>query len=1823
MSDVNDLRAKLAQARAGSANAANEIALKREELRKLKREAAAAARLGAKGAQRAAELDAKAKSLASDIEGKQKQLGSLKANLSAQLHQLTVLADPTKQIESLSAKIPILLFPVRLETRFRHDIVTEGRPTPQLWIRIYPDDCQIDGFEQILTEGEVADATAFWAAMWRAGGFEPQERGAWRAYAGGAGSGRAAYVIAQFKPDLAKKPAKAKAEDVILVIVPRIVPTQPEQDKALDYWTAVWKADGDKTQIDSALNALRLAVGDAQADAIQKDFAPEAAGWDPPKPFKRANITLTFALLELPPAPPTKSGSWTQAPKAAALPDRFVALLYNGGAEVRRVIGLPVQDGLAVAPDPSLPAGDQLKVTNDDLELNDDLRWIADFERAVAVGMGLKIDLSPTQAQNGFERLIVVGLRISSDELASKKLLEDLIAHQHASKAGYSLVPQGSPTNNTESGGAAYTWADDPDTAYDSIFKGADAYAESSDPLARRDGQWLAEALGIDGALLKRVPNANHTDQAEARAMNVALWNGTAGYMLEEMMTPLFSRADIAATRLFFTNNVLGRGPLPAVRVGRQPYGILPALTFSRYRSAVQNNDLVLVSAPNYLQRLHALLTRLDADWKTMSGKAAHVGQSGGDPHQTLLDIVGLHSGSVEYYQRYAKSFEELYNKLVLEDGLYLGAALAVFIAQYSHFVLTGLGADPNLKPPILEKFFYGASHLLSGPLVDDTPLSEAKQIRVYSADNKNYVEWLASASHDAIRRQDFGGKPAPNSLLYLMLRHSMMLAHWDTGLRFLEVRGFVDPAVVRLEPAFIHVQTAQPAVQSKFERLYQTAPSITGNNTTTLAEHMLLPAVLFGTAETESLREIVAALKVLANAPTARLERVFAEHIDCCSYRLDAWKTALATARLREMRTQTAGQGPRPGIHLGAFGWLENLKPKTDTLQPVKLTGDLAKTFQRPGDAPLKHDTRNEGYIHAPSLNHAAAAAILKNAYANSATPANPDAMAVNLSSDRVRQALAILEGIRNGQTLAALLGYRFERGLHDAHNLAEVDKFIYPLRQAFPLASNKLKSTRTDGTVDVDLIEARNVIDGVAFVQRLRTVKAYPFGLTVGTAAGNVPVATNDEKKAINIEADRLLNLHDAVGDLVMAESIYQVVLGNFDRAAANTQAFSEGHHPPETQIVNTPRSGLSLTHRVALHLDPTANPAVSPSAVPMTPRAAAEAPLNLWLAGRMPAPADVAVSVTYTTPMLAAPKTVTLSQADLALQPLDVIYLFNLDLEQAMAELDDRIVQALRYGADGHPDLAATVNYTVPVAGKVSFFELAALVRSLRAVLLKSRTLGPTDMTLPFESASGEEIWNDAELAARVTGAIGGLTPHRDALVLLKSDASDLDAYAQAVSDRLLRVALYGLPRTGTGQIHGDIRAIYDAIVAKVRAFTDRWQKNAGGYVTLLATWPTLATDEERFALLRKAEALVSATLTPVPDPDPDVHRAAVDLKKGQFDAALAQFQALLAFGGKLVDFATAATAMGPVAAPFDTTAFDIADQQAAIVALRATIVQRVTALADDLTNRITAATAAVTAAAKLATSKARVAALLAAAKSVLGDEFVLVPRFLLGDERGTEFKNAFDGSAALLTDLKAGGRRLPVDDWFYGAARVRGKLNALENAYVLSEAFGAAPAALTPVQLPFVANDRWMALEFDTANAGRNERLLYTGHFAVAFNSAAEQCALLLDEWPELVPATDVMSGVTFQFDRPNSEPPQTMLLALPSAPAENWHWDDLIDTLRETLDNARLRAVEPANVDQSPYAHFLPATLTAVTLHQITIATNYAVNNAIYDKIGSQ
>jgi hypothetical protein len=253
---------------------------------------------------------------------------------------------------------------------------------------------------------------------------------------------------------------------------------------------------------------------------------------------------------------------------------------------------------------------------------------------------------------------------------------------------------------------------------------------------------------------------------------------------------------------------------------------------------------------------------------------------------------------------------------------------------------------------------------------------------------------------------------------------------------------------------------------------------------------------------------------------------------------------------------------------------------------------------------------------------------------------------------------------------------------------------------------------------------------------------------------------------------------------------------------------------------------------------------------------------------------------------------------------------------------------------------------------------------------------------------------------------------------------------------------------------------------------------------------------------------------------------------------------------------------------------------------------------------------------------AAAPARVAALEQAAKALLGDEFRIIPEFEPTPEQAADWRAALDASGTtLLNHLEVElGVELPVDEWLYGVARVRGPLRAWEQAMLLAGGFGSPEPELVPIQLPHRPGEPWLAMQFPADHLIDSDRLLYTAHYAVPFEETARQCGLLLDEWTEVVPGAEQETGIAFNFDKPGAEAPQSLLLVTPATWDGAWHWDDLVGALEDTLTLAKQRAVEPAHVDATAYARFLPATVMAATLSPISIATTLALNNDVLGQI---
>ena len=190
MADFKKIQQDINKARAAKDAGAKDLLEAKEQLRSVEKQLSKAARVtNGNDGNHVSALQRKKEGLQRKINELDTSVRSNKNRAFELLGTLVQLEDPTKQVEQLSDAYPFLLFPLRIETRFKK-VVANGVVQNQLWVRIFPDDCQVEVKEDMLSESEISGAKSFWEEMWQAGGIEEEERGAWRTLVNNFGSGR-------------------------------------------------------------------------------------------------------------------------------------------------------------------------------------------------------------------------------------------------------------------------------------------------------------------------------------------------------------------------------------------------------------------------------------------------------------------------------------------------------------------------------------------------------------------------------------------------------------------------------------------------------------------------------------------------------------------------------------------------------------------------------------------------------------------------------------------------------------------------------------------------------------------------------------------------------------------------------------------------------------------------------------------------------------------------------------------------------------------------------------------------------------------------------------------------------------------------------------------------------------------------------------------------------------------------------------------------------------------------------------------------------------------------------------------------------------------------------------------------------------------------------------------------------------------------------------------------------------------------------------------------------------------------------------------------
>ena len=1200
--------------------------------------------------------------------------------------------------------------------------------------------------------------------------------------------------------------------------------TDAEVEYGEAYWTNYRRATDDAGR-DAAWKTLAKRFGGNRAAWVAKQTRP--LNWD--AALADGTLSLDFPVQE------TKPSAWTTAPHSRVLPERFVLMAWRG--DTRRVfeVGKPIDDIVVLGPSPVDAPDDEASVSRDvfdnSLKFGDAFEWVRDFPRAVDSGMAFRVRVEAIDAAQGFDRLMVLGLKLSADAPEAKSMLEALIDNHRYSLAGFELLQQGTPTNNTDGNDSGYTRGGETGVA----GAGPERFTPNDDRSAATDGQRFADFLGIDYAPLLHADGAQHVDHVEAVAMNRALYAGTLGYYFDQMLNEVIDDSAVGALRSHFTSMITGRGPIAAFRVGNQPYGVLPTSSLALWQPHGRRVDgpRGVVIADPFESGFVRILRAFDTAW---SSKLPDVAQLGGASASSgaanLLKVLGLQPTSAEFYQRVGYSYDYLRNlESFTSGGADATDVMKMFIeGMGARTLLRSLGyttqrADGTSKPlPSLLQLIWRHYQTMLDPkqLIDGQPLSETVTIKPYGTAGTNYIDWLLANASDgaALEAQNFGGAARPGALLYMMLHFALVMEGGRAIHQFLGAYEIESQELVRSRK-FLNFSGTSPSVWEVFR-----APAnkivAAANSTQPLLTLMHAPQV--ATSAGAGVKEQKAALTTLRTLPTARLERALVEHLDTLSYRLDAWETSLFARRLQQQRQLDAPAAQRrTGAYLGAYGYLERVRPAGRGRTPVR------------GQDNVFREAGNGGYVHAPSLNHATAAALLRSGYLTNATPEDPDALAVNLSSGRVQRASYLIEGIRNGQSLETLLGVQFERGLHDwttrTPNPVILDQLKPAFRAQFPIIRTRVPQANdsSDGASVVQ--EDYQVVNGLTLAL---TKTPFPYDIA------ELSTVSVDQKNAILTEKEAIENTLDALRDVLTAESAYQLALGNFDRAAAVIQSAGSGTLPPDLEVLNTPRgTGISFTQRLAVQFDSTL--ATNPwGPIPLSERARLEPSLNAWLGDLLGAPDTICcrvAAVDATGAVLSdggGPIEDTISLAALSLQPIDFVHVVRSQAEASgAAELETRVRQRFAKSRTLPDDVIVRIAFADSggAAGARSFAEVLPLADRLRQLLgtaraLDSRHFQSASKDTPAKPDNPGRI-DTAELRARVGARIAAV---RALFPLLKAAADTARASTVAAEIDALRAALIEVARTGFAyamprSVIGSAPEQRDALVSQADALVQR--------------------------------------------------------------------------------------------------------------------------------------------------------------------------------------------------------------------------------------------------------------------------------------------------------------------------------------------------------------------------------------------------------------
>ncbi len=557
---------------------------------------------------------------------------------------------------------------------------------------------------------------------------------------------------------------------------------------------------------------------------------------------------------------PADGGHSDVPPVARGLPARLRFLVTARGIGTRSTLGAPIDEPLPVAPPLDDDSG--LAFTG---KAGDPVRWLTDFDHAVALGMAASVEL-PLDAGTQWDRITaveVVGVP-RGDAEADGARLQSLV-EAHVGSGGVDLMRIGTPTKGPREPGG-----------------GSD-----------RGGPGLERALGLAAGTFPSGDRAG-IDGVQAlcaelvwsAAIRPALIDGWLVHPDGRLAAPL---SDLEPWRRRFVQEVRPAGRHPVIALGAQPYGV----HVMRGPKARGRDPLAELAA--------SAVDRFADHARDLHEARARLG-----PFEALIEVLARPATSVAMRSRRAHPLMATLNLALNASGSSARTLAEAAAVRAGRAELLGFWRPEDGRRAALYVLHDPHARVFDGPMVTAAGEDAAP------GSGPRVGDLLKGPLRDLFIPPERDG-----SVLELLCRSALA-----QGVRELAAATGArdEDEVARILGRFTDYIEDPPDLRARFRaRLHQEWREVGVADLVAELDRAAPPSRAPERRATEELVRLYKVVAALDDAAPALLARCFPAALDAASHRIDAWDEADAARALEALRTA----GGR-GVHLSAHARLE-----------------------------------------------------------------------------------------------------------------------------------------------------------------------------------------------------------------------------------------------------------------------------------------------------------------------------------------------------------------------------------------------------------------------------------------------------------------------------------------------------------------------------------------------------------------------------------------------------------------------------------------------------------------------------------------------------------------------------------------------------------------------------------------------------------------------------------------------------------------------------------------------------------------------------------